>query len=30
VLEPLAELGVEVRGALDDVRDQRVVRVGPL
>lgn len=30
VLEPLAELGVDVADALDAVRDQRVVRVGPL
>ena len=30
VLEPLAELGVDVGDALDAVRDQRVVRLGPL
>jgi 2-amino-4-hydroxy-6-hydroxymethyldihydropteridine diphosphokinase len=30
VLEPLAELGVDLADALDAVRDQRVVRVGPL
>jgi 2-amino-4-hydroxy-6-hydroxymethyldihydropteridine diphosphokinase len=30
VLEPLVELGVDVGDALDGVRDQRVVRLGPL
>jgi 2-amino-4-hydroxy-6-hydroxymethyldihydropteridine diphosphokinase len=30
VLEPLAELGVDVRDALAAVQDQRVVRLGPL
>jgi 2-amino-4-hydroxy-6-hydroxymethyldihydropteridine diphosphokinase len=30
VLEPLAELGVDVGDALDGVRDQPVVRMGPL
>jgi 2-amino-4-hydroxy-6-hydroxymethyldihydropteridine diphosphokinase len=30
VLEPLAELGVDVGDALAAVQDQRVVRVGPL
>jgi 2-amino-4-hydroxy-6-hydroxymethyldihydropteridine diphosphokinase len=30
VLEPLAELGVDVGDALEEVQDQRVVRVGPL
>jgi 2-amino-4-hydroxy-6-hydroxymethyldihydropteridine diphosphokinase len=30
VLDPLAELGVDVAEALDGVRDQRVVRVGSL
>jgi 2-amino-4-hydroxy-6-hydroxymethyldihydropteridine diphosphokinase len=30
VLEPLAELGVDVEDALARVQDQRVVRVGPL
>jgi 2-amino-4-hydroxy-6-hydroxymethyldihydropteridine diphosphokinase len=30
VLEPLAELGVDVSDALDAVQDQRVVRVGSL
>jgi 2-amino-4-hydroxy-6-hydroxymethyldihydropteridine diphosphokinase len=30
VLEPLAELGVDLGDSLDAVRDQRVVRLGPL